>query len=213
MSWKAIGSILVSYHCCVTSNPNFSIVYKNKLYFSLLYLWICCGGSALSCRLDHWLLQLLLGFETVAARAWVLWQIAGRQEKKKAKPRSMLKGAQIWCSVITRVGVGGGRKAQEGGDIIYLWLIHVNIWQKPTQYCKAIILQLKEIFFFKEAHLKPLLTSYLLTFHWPKQVIQPSPIWMGKKVVQPTAGGFWVEESTGLYVKKITSRADRSSVV
>ena len=21
---------------------------------------------------------------------------------------------------------------------IYLWLIHVNIWQKPTQYCKAI---------------------------------------------------------------------------
>ena len=105
------------------------------------------------------------------------------------------------------------REIQEGGDILYLWLIHVNIWQKPTQYCKAIILQLKEIFFFKEAHLKPLLTSYLLTFHWPKQVIQPSPIWMGKKVVQPTAGGFWVEESTGLYVKKITSRADRSSVV
>ena len=26
---------------------------------------------------------------------------------------------------------------------IYLWLIHVTIWQKPTQYCKAIILQLK----------------------------------------------------------------------
>ena len=41
------------------------------------------------------------------------------------------------------VGVGGGREAQEGGDVLYLWLIHVNIWQKPTQYCKAIILQLK----------------------------------------------------------------------
>ena len=26
---------------------------------------------------------------------------------------------------------------------IYLWLIHVDIWQKSTQYCKAIILQLK----------------------------------------------------------------------
>ena len=39
-------------------------------------------------------------------------------------------------------GVGGGRKVLEGGDI-YLWLIHVVVWQKPTQYCKAIILQLK----------------------------------------------------------------------
>ena len=26
---------------------------------------------------------------------------------------------------------------------IYLLLIHVDIWQKPTQYCKAITLQLK----------------------------------------------------------------------
>ena len=39
-------------------------------------------------------------------------------------------------------GVGGGREVQEGGDI-YLWMIHVDVWRKPTQYCKAIILQLK----------------------------------------------------------------------
>ena len=26
---------------------------------------------------------------------------------------------------------------------VYLWLIHVHIWQKSIQYCKAIILQLK----------------------------------------------------------------------
>ena len=26
---------------------------------------------------------------------------------------------------------------------VYLWFIHVDIWQKPTQYCEAIILQLK----------------------------------------------------------------------
>ena len=26
---------------------------------------------------------------------------------------------------------------------VYLWLIHVDVWQKLTQYCKAIILQLK----------------------------------------------------------------------
>ena len=34
--------------------------------------------------------------------------------------------------------VGGGREIQEGGDIC-----DANIWQKATQYCKAIILQLK----------------------------------------------------------------------
>ena len=28
---------------------------------------------------------------------------------------------------------------------LYLWLIHVDVWQKPTQYHKAIILQLKII--------------------------------------------------------------------
>ena len=40
--------------------------------------------------------------------------------------------------------MGCGREVLEGGDIyIYLWLIHVDVWQKPTQYCKAIIFQLK----------------------------------------------------------------------
>ena len=31
----------------------------------------------------------------------------------------------------------------EGGTYVYLWLMHVDGWQKPRQYCKAIILQLK----------------------------------------------------------------------
>ena len=29
------------------------------------------------------------------------------------------------------------------GAHVYLCLIHAGVWQKPTQYCKAIILQLK----------------------------------------------------------------------
>ena len=29
-------------------------------------------------------------------------------------------------------------------EATYLWLIHVDVWQKPTQYCKAIILQFKK---------------------------------------------------------------------
>ena len=38
-------------------------------------------------------------------------------------------------------GVGAGRGIQEGGGAyVCLWPIHVDVWQKPTQYCKAIIL-------------------------------------------------------------------------
>jgi len=36
----------------------------------------------------------------------------------------------------------GGMIKREGAHV-YLWLIHVNVQQKPTQYYKAIILQLK----------------------------------------------------------------------
>ena len=35
-----------------------------------------------------------------------------------------------------------GRDRKEG-TYVYLWLIHVVVWQKPIQYCKATILQLK----------------------------------------------------------------------
>ena len=36
----------------------------------------------------------------------------------------------------------GGRFKRERTHV-YLWLIRVDVWQNPTQYCKAIILQLK----------------------------------------------------------------------
>ena len=29
------------------------------------------------------------------------------------------------------------------GTYVYLWLIHVDVWQKPTRHCKPIIRQLK----------------------------------------------------------------------
>ena len=49
-------------------------------------------------------------------------------------------------SVTTQKGrrgweVGGRFKAE--GTYVHLWLIHVDVWQKSNQYCKAIILQLK----------------------------------------------------------------------
>ena len=36
-----------------------------------------------------------------------------------------------------------GRWFKKEGTYVYLWLIHVDIWHKPTNFCKAIILQLK----------------------------------------------------------------------
>ena len=39
--------------------------------------------------------------------------------------------------------LGQGRWVQDGGAHKSLWPIHVDVWQKPTQYCKVIILQFK----------------------------------------------------------------------
>ena len=36
-----------------------------------------------------------------------------------------------------------GRRFKRERTYVYLWQTHVDIWQKPMQYCKAIILQLK----------------------------------------------------------------------
>ena len=36
-----------------------------------------------------------------------------------------------------------GQRFKREGTNVYLWLIHVDVWQKPTWYCKTIILQLK----------------------------------------------------------------------
>ena len=57
----------------------------------------------------------------------------------------MMQGAQTQCSVtMQRGGMGlevGGRFKREG-KYVYLWLIHVDVQQKLTQYYRTIILQL-----------------------------------------------------------------------
>ena len=54
-----------------------------------------------------------------------------------------------------------GRKVGSGcgGTHVYLWPIHPDVWEKPSQNCKVIVLQLKinkskkKIFFFlKDSH-------------------------------------------------------------
>ena len=64
----------------------------------------------------------------------------------------MTQGTQtvaLWQS--RRVGWGGevGRRFGREGTCVYLWLILVDVWQKTTKYCKAIIFQFKK----KRVHL------------------------------------------------------------
>ena len=40
-------------------------------------------------------------------------------------------------------GGGGEKGIRDGETAVYLWLINADVWQKPSQYCKVIILQLK----------------------------------------------------------------------
>ena len=45
-----------------------------------------------------------------------------------------------------RMGWGGRREGGSGwGTHVNPWLIHVNVWQKPLQYCEVISLQLIKI--------------------------------------------------------------------
>ena len=58
----------------------------------------------------------------------------------------MTHGTQMGLCNRLKGGVGreiGGRSGREG-TWVYLWLILVEVRQKTTKFCKAIILQLKK---------------------------------------------------------------------
>ena len=55
-----------------------------------------------------------------------------------------------------------GGKFRKTGTFVYLWLIHVDVWQKSTQCFKAIILQLKIVCFLKSKHKKSSEKNHLL---------------------------------------------------
>ena len=58
----------------------------------------------------------------------------------------MRQNAQGWCTGMTLGDETGGRweRSSGWGTHVHSWLIHVNVWQKPLQYCKVISFQLKK---------------------------------------------------------------------
>ena len=50
------------------------------------------------------------------------------------------------------------------GTHVHPWLIHVNVWQKPPQYCEVISLQLKKIVLGKlDGHMQKMKLDLYLT--------------------------------------------------
>ena len=57
--------------------------------------------------------------------------------------RYMKQSTQSRCSGTTqRIRRAVGGEFRMGQTHVYLWPIHVDVWQKPSQYCKGITLQL-----------------------------------------------------------------------
>ena len=62
------------------------------------------------------------------------------------------RGFAVWLRKLTQglfINLEGQDGRETGGRVkrerisVYLWLIQVDVWQKTTKFCKAIILQLK----------------------------------------------------------------------
>ena len=90
----------------------------------------------------------------------------------------MRQGAQGWCNGMTlrdgmerEVGVGSG-----WGTYVHLWLIHVNVWQKPLQYYKVISLPLNK--FLKNNSIKDKITL-LMAKDYPVNTAYQDPLWWG----------------------------------
>ena len=84
------------------------------------------------------------------------------------------------CSVTTQRGGKGRQEAgryHREGKYVYLWLIHVDVWQKPTQYYKPIILQLK--IFFKKLKEKIVVHIYNRLLNYKKNAFESALMsWM-----------------------------------
>ena len=82
-----------------------------------------------------------VGWDDLREEHWNMYIIICEIEPVQAQ--CMRQGAQGWCTGMTlRDGIG--REVGQGfrmGRHVHSWVIHVDIWQKPPQCCKEMILQ------------------------------------------------------------------------
>ena len=153
---------------------------------------------------------------------WTLWEkarvgcserIALKQVYYQGWNRSP---AQVGCmrQVLRAGAVGrprgmGWRGMWEGGlgwgTHVNPWLIHVNVWQKPLQYCKVISLQLIKINKKMQLHRLDWLNWWQLVINSTSSSLLPSPpiLWWGWKLPLNMPSCFWrpasiLKLSTGL---------------
>ena len=95
------------------------------------------------------------GWDDLSESHWNMYIIiceTDRQSRFDARDRVLRAGALGWPR---GMGWGGKREGGSGwGTHVHPWLIHVNVWQKPIQYCKVISLQLKKNKFMKNFLIK-----------------------------------------------------------
>ena len=97
-------------------------------------------------RTDFWTLweKARVGRSERIALKHVYYQVWNRLPVQVGCMRQVLRaGALGWPR-----GMGWGGRWERGpgwGTHVNPWLIHVNVWQKPLQYCKVISLQLIKI--------------------------------------------------------------------
>ena len=78
--------------------------------------------------------------------------------KQIASPGSMdeagCSGLVHWDDPEGWDGEGDWRQVQDGGTPVHLWLILVNVWWKPPQYCKVTTqIKISKLIFFKNLHI------------------------------------------------------------
>ena len=101
------------------------------------HVWLFATPWTVACQAS-----LSMGFFQTRTLAWVAIFFSRGSPNPGIEPRSPKLQADCLPSEPPGKPYGGGRFKREG-IYVYLWLIHVVIWQKPTQHCKAIILQIK----------------------------------------------------------------------
>ena len=83
--------------------------------------------------------------------------------------------ARTWCTGKTQRDRVEREVGGSGWGIhVYPWLIHVNVWQKPLQYCEVISLQLIKKIFSKKKKKRNQDKRGSLRFHWMKYELSGS---------------------------------------